>query len=867
MLLRYDVSVLWPYLMLLSFLCGQPRAVLAQQKFPQSAVTSYSISGSVLDPSSAVIPGAQITLAKEDGTAVAQTVAEGGGTFRFDSLSTGKYRVLVKAAGFRDAKADVSVGAKPRAEVRITMSLDTHTESVTVGASDSAAQVTTDIASNQSSTTLDRNALDRVPVFDQDYISTISRFLDSTGTGTNGVTLIVNGVEANGPGVTASAIQEVKVNQNPYSPLFARPGRARLEITTKGGTPNLHGSLNFLFRDSIFDATNAFAVAKPAEQRRYFEASLTGPLTGSGKTSFLLSLNQDFLDLQGIIHAQGVNGLVQGNVPNPTRHFFGSGRIFHDFSANDQFWIGYSYERRTVQNQGVGGTVLPEAGTDTNFQEHEINVSYRHVVSTQWVNQLRFLVGHFDNRVASLNTDPAIVVQGAFTGGGAQADFRRTEYHFDGTDIVSYASGKHALNFGVDIPDISRRGYDDFTSQAGTYTFGSLSAYEAARPSTYLLQRGMGHLVFLEKVLGAFIEDNIRVKSSFSVSLGLRYYWQNYFHDEPHNLAPRVALAYAPSKTGRTVFRAGAGIFYDRTGPGPISDLLHLNGLTLLRFILENPLFPVTPIEVASLPTSLVTLDRQARIPYTLQYSAGVEQQVTAHSTFTATYVGSRGMDLFRSINANAPAAPLFLTVPNPALGQEREIQSEGYQKSNALELTFQGKPSRYFTGQVQYTLSKTYNNTSGITFFPANSYDPSNDWARSDLDRRHKLDLLGSFQPTRFFTLGVGLSIYSGLPVNIITGSDNNGDGVVNDRPIGVPRNTMHGPGLVNLDLNVSHDFILSRSREHAKTLSASLNSFNALNHVNDVTYIGVITSPFFGRAVAAHAPRRTQMNLQFKF
>jgi hypothetical protein len=43
--------------------------------------------------------------------------------------------------------------------------------------------------------TLDRSALDRVPVFDQDYISTISRFLDNTGTGTNGVTLIVNGVE------------------------------------------------------------------------------------------------------------------------------------------------------------------------------------------------------------------------------------------------------------------------------------------------------------------------------------------------------------------------------------------------------------------------------------------------------------------------------------------------------------------------------------------------------------------------------------------------------------------------------------------------------------------------------------------------
>src|SRR5262249_42324272 len=278
----------------------------------------YAISGTVLDPSGAVIPGAKLALMKDEGSSIAKSISDYGGAFRFDNVNSGKYRVLVQAVGFRDTKTDVTVGARSRAEIRIAMPLDTHTESVTV-AGDSAPQVNTEISGNQSSTTLDRNALDRVPVFDQDYISTISRFLNSTGTGTNGVDLIVNGVAANGPGVTASAIQEVKVNQNPYSALFARPGRARLEITTKSGTSDFHGSLNFLFRDSIFDAKNAFAVVKPPEQRRYFEGSLTGPLTPGGKTSFLLALNEDLLDLQGVVHAQGLNGLIQDNVPNPTR--------------------------------------------------------------------------------------------------------------------------------------------------------------------------------------------------------------------------------------------------------------------------------------------------------------------------------------------------------------------------------------------------------------------------------------------------------------------------------------------------------------------------------------------------------------------
>jgi hypothetical protein len=402
----------------------------------------------------------------------------------------------------------------------------------------------------------------------------------------------------------------------------------------------------------------------------------------------------------------------------------------------------------------------------------------------------------------------------------------------------------------------------DFTNTAGTYTFGSLADYEAGKPSTYLVQRGEGHLVFLEKVVSGFIEENMRLKPNLSVSLGARYYWQNYFHDDSNNVAPRFGFAYAPSKNSKTVIRGGAGVFYDRTGPRPIADLLHFNGVSLLRFIASDPTYPVTPSSLVGVPTSVVVLDPRTRIPYTLQYSLGVERQVTAKSTFSATYVGFSGIDLFRSIDVNAPPPPDYLARPNPNLGQEREIQSEGYQKSNALELTFRGKPSKFFTGQVQYTLSKTYNNTSGITYFPANSYDPSAEWARSGDDRRHGFDLLGSVQASRFFTVGTALSLYSGKPVTITTGSDNNRDGIANDRPVGVPRNSLPGPGLIGLDVSVSHDFVLSKSRKEAPRLTVSLNSFNLLNHENDVTYVGV-----FGRAVASLPPRRMQLNLQFNF
>jgi Carboxypeptidase regulatory-like domain len=830
-------------------------------------VHASTIAGTVNDPSDAAIVGASVTVVGADGIAIAHILTDGRGAFRFDNVRSGDYQLDIQKDGFRQILIPMRAGAKPNPPLRIVLPISVANQEIAVQADEAASQVGTEMAQNQNANTVDRAALDRVPVYDQDYVTTLSRFLDDSAIGTNGVTLVVNGVEANGPGVSASAVKEVRINQNPYSALFSRPGRARLEITTKEGTPNFHGSLNFMFRDSVFDARNSFAQIKPAEQRRYYEGSLTGPLGHSKKSTFLLSLDHDEDDRQSAVQAEDLNGVINENVPNPMHHFFGSARVFHNLTNGDQFWIGYSYEKETIKNQNVGGTVLSEAGTDTQTQEHEINVSYLHLFSPRWLNQLRFLVGHFDIPTTSLNRNPQIIVSGAFTGGGAQADARRTEYHFDGTDFVSHASGKHDLKFGIDVPDISRRGMDDFTNTAGTYTFGSLAAYATGQPSTYLVQRGQGHLVFLEKVFSGFIEDNIRLRPTFSVSLGVRYYWQNYFHDVPNNLAPRFGFAFAPGRRGKTVIRGGAGTFYDRTGPRPIADLLHFNGENLLRFIVDNPSYPITPPFLLGVPTSVVVLDPNAHIPYTIQYSLGVERQVRPKSTLSATYVGSRGIDLFRSIDANAPLSPAYTARPNPNIGQERSIRSQGYQKSNAFELTFRGRPSKYFDGQVQYTLNQTYNNTSGVTYFPGNSYDPGADWARADTDRRHKFDLLGSSQPTNFFTVGLAMSLYSGKPVNVTTGADNNGDGITNDRPLGQPRNTLPGPGFINLDLNIAHDFVLFKSRKEAPKLSVSLSSFNVLNHRNDLTYVGVITSPFFGRAVQAQPPRRIQLGLQYTF
>ena len=85
-------------------------------------------------------------------------------------------------------------------------------------------------------------------------------------------------MEARKVGVSPSAIQQIKINQDPYPAEFQRPGRGRIEVVTKAGSEAYHGSADFTFRDARLNARDAFAPTLPAEQRRIFEGVLGGPV-------------------------------------------------------------------------------------------------------------------------------------------------------------------------------------------------------------------------------------------------------------------------------------------------------------------------------------------------------------------------------------------------------------------------------------------------------------------------------------------------------------------------------------------------------------------------------------------------------------
>jgi hypothetical protein len=836
-------------------------------------LSSVAITGRVLDPHQAAVLGAQMTLTRTDGSTVQSTTADSVGAFRFQRVPPGEYEVRIEQQGFKTSVSRVRVGSQSPRPLNVVLSLADVRQEVTIAAE--TGQVSTNASENLDTVTMDRSALDDLPIFDQDFVGTMSRFLDAGAVGTNGVTLMVDGVEASRASVSASAIQQVKLNTDPYSAEYSRPGRSRIEIITKPGSSEYHGTFNFLFRDSYLNARDPFALTRPPEQRRIFEGSLTGPLGHSKKTSFVISANREEEDAQATVYAAGLDGAIDGTVPTPQRNTELSASVNRQLGENQLISIRGLYTDRTIRNQNVGGLTLPEAGM--NFEDREDIIYFNHngLITKRLMNQFRLLVARQHTPTESIHPDPKIVVLGAFTGGGAQADRLQTENHMVFNEILVWSGAKQTIRGGFNVPDISRRGLDDNTNFGGTYTFSSLQDYEQNHPFSLLKQSGNGHVVFVEKVLGGFFQDEVRVRPNLQFSAGLRYDWQNYFHDD-HNFSPRASIAYAPGKSRKTVIRTGAGFFYDRTGPLPIFDLIRYDGYRLLQYLVSNPPYP-GPAPPG--PTNVVRLEPNVQIPYTLQFGASVERQLAKSTTLTIGYTGLRGVHIFRSRDVNAPPPPLYVARPDPTLGVWRQIESAGDLDSHSLEIGLRGNVTRRFTGMVQYTLGRANNNVagtstaggrgSGITNFPANNYDLSGEWARADFDQRHRFSLLGTFTPPRdYFKLGISVSLYSGQPYNETTGKDDDHDGLANDRPPGVPRNSLQGPGYADVDVRWSRDFFLAAAKkDKGPIITLGVDAFNVLNHVNYMTYIGVLSSPFFGKPVAAQPPRRLQVSFRFRF
>ena len=827
--------------------------------------TTQPVTGVAIDTTGAVLQNAAVVLTTTSGGTVQQTTTDAAGNFRFDAVRPGRYEVHVAFEGFQPTTARLTVGGRPPSALRITLPLASLKQEVTV--SNQAAVVSTGAATNSDAVTIDQAMLDSLPVFDQDIISTISRFLDAGALGNGGATVVVNGMEVSALRVSASAVQQIKINQDPYSAEYARPGRGRIEILTKPGSSEYHGEANVFFRDAALDAHNAFSFTKPDDRKHIVEGTLGGPLGSSGKTSVTLSGHDQVEDQQAFVYAADLDGVIQQVAPQPNRQSLIAGSITRQVSNAVTIAIRPNYEYESSQNRGVGGTTLVSAGTNFEHREEQITYTQQTIVRPTLVSQFQLLVGHEREPTLSISSNQGLVVAGAFTGGGAQGDLTRTETHMQINASLGWTKGRHLVQAGFQLPDWSERGFDDRTNFGGTFYFANLPLYQAGRPYSFVQQHGNGVLSFLEKQVGAYVKDDFQWSPSVTLSYGMRYDWQNYFGDT-NNFAPRASMAYAPGAKKTNVIRAGVGAFNDRSGPVAIADLLHYQPGGLVKYVISDPGFPdpYASGPAVAQPPSLVVLAPDVQIPRTVQYSVGVDHQLSKSTTLSVTYTGSHGFHLFRSRDINAPPPPLYQSRPDPAVGVLRQIESTGRQQSDSLSVTLRGRMTKWFNGQAQYALARAHNDTNGINAFPANDYDLAGEYARADFDRLQRLVLLGRVAPRKIADIGVSLTMSSAGPYTELLGVDvyNNSRGRA--RPPGVARNTLEAAGYASVDLRIARDIPLGPGKSE-RALTLGVDVFNLTNRVNYGSFVGTIGSPLFRQPTSARPARQVQLSARLKF
>ncbi|HYL97445.1 MAG TPA: TonB-dependent receptor, partial [Blastocatellia bacterium] len=397
-----------------------------------------------------------------------------------------------------------------------------------------------------------------------------------------------------------------------------------------------------------------------------------------------------------------------------------------------------------------------------------------------------------------------------------------------------------------------------------------------------------------------FIQDQWRFRPDLLVSAGLRYEAQN----EPAfsaGFAPRLGLAYSPDKAQKWVIRARAGIFFNR-----IDQMLHiqaerLNGMQEQQILINSPSFP-DPFASGSANQAIPTIRRLAsdlRPSRSLQLQIGFEHQLPHGWRIQMNENWARGWASMLSRNINAPilvsgSGPSTILRPLGIDENLLEFESAGSLKGNVIFVGAQQTSSKLFNLFCGYLYFNFHTNTDGATFLPQNSYNLAAEWARPSWQAAHRAFVVVNFNLPKKIRLSSLLNAASGLPFDVTTGQDNNGDGNFTDRPsfaspgspasIGtplgvfdpaaingnVPRNFGTNPATVDLSMNVSRTFRLakrSRSGDSTYDLTVNCRASNVLNHPNFTGLSGVVTSPFFAQPNNAGSPRRLEVGMRFSF
>lgn len=830
----------------------------------------------VEDPSGATIPNAQIiVLAGSD--VVAEQNADGRGLATINVRQAQLVKLVVSAQGF--ATTEVEVTIPPRVTnhpVTVSMALANIETDVTVSA-------TEEEANSGLTQTLSQAEIDQLP----DDPDELQRMLEEIAG--PGALIRVDGFTG-GRLPTRDQIARIVVRRDAFSSEFHQVGQGRVEIATRPGVDRWRGNAGLNLRPSALSARNAVARGAKAGTLVRMNAFAAGPLVRN-RISFSGELEGSSSEDTRGISAFTLNGPFVATLTQPFDNRDISVRTEGLLTQRTMFRASYSREASERGNQGISELDFPERGYRREDVSHQVRFSLEGGQRRPY--HVRLQMDQSTGAAIPDTIAPAIVVQSAFRSGGASIAGEDHGRNFVGDTMFTLKARPYTLRVGSLITwDRNEQG--QLRNTLGTFTFTDLDTFSAGRPTTFTQRVGAQPLAFSIAQGAAFIQAEL-VRWRWNIGMGARYEWQSGI-DDRGALAPRIGLSRGFRRNTWNI-RAGYGWFYGWMPARIEEETIRLaQGSTEEEVIIRDPAYP-DPFGTGTLstrrdPPTRLTLADSAELPRWQRTSIGLDHQIRQGMRVNVDAFYEHTDNDFRSIDLNAPVNGVR---PDLAFGRMLLVQSIGRSTRSGANVDFSFSPRQRFFSSIRYGYSRTQNDgEDALTPPPTGTFDT--EFAPSRGDSRHRLNWNLGAPITRWgVSASVNGRLQSGTPYNLTTGRDDNGDAIFNDRPIGTPRNSLRGSLTTQTDMRVSWTLPSQRpngslnfqrgpggggpgpggprgpggpgARNQGRRFEMYLFVTNLFNRVNRSSYVGVLTSPFFGQPTSAQAARRVELGWRFSF
>ncbi|MCS6804771.1 MAG: TonB-dependent receptor [Acidobacteriota bacterium] len=703
-------------------------------------VATASINGTVLDQTGAVVPDARITVKNVRTGLERSTVTNQDGFFAVTSLPVGEYEVSIERDGFATLK---------RSELRLTVGQVLTLDVVLMAAGRQEVMEVTgeapiiEVTRTSVNSTVNDVAVANLPVNGRNFIDFVLltpgvsrdvRTGDIAFGGQRGTlnSLLIDGADNNNTffgqalGRTGSgrapyqfsqdAVQEFQVNSNSYSAEFGRAGGAVINVITKSGTNQFHGTAFDFYRDKSMNANtffnNANARPRAAFHIHQFGGNIGGPIVKDKAFFFFNYDGQRRNEGQPIIFpvSAAPNDTVGLQVQQRLFQRYGNpyirgfnqdvflGKGDWQISRNHRLSGRYNHQDFTGKNlENSGPTSAEEHSGDSLVKTNTLTLQLTSVLSNTFINELRFQWAR-DKEPGTANTDvPEAIIQERGTtvisiGRNNFSPRETTIRRYQVANTMSLIRGKHNLKFGFDINvDRTRNFFPGLFG--GSYTFTSYADFADGIPAGGYRQNFAGPNTTGPLTrpnttdYAAFIQDDWRVSPDFTFYLGLRYDLQDLAQPttrNPHpdlaamnirtdrvnidsnNWGPRIGLAWSPLQSDRLVIRAGYGVFYGRTPSIMLGTAHSNNGLNVIALSFTGAAVPTYPNRFSSIPTggaaappTLYFFAPDYVSPQTQQASLGIEYELARNLAVAVNYIFVKGTHLSRTRNINLRPAVL----------------------------------------------------------------------------------------------------------------------------------------------------------------------------------------------------------------